>query len=86
MTDEKPQRVMKLPVGHQFLQSVLTTGKINIEIDGLPKDAKFRGMAHDYGKNCINIFFEHPSFEEVHPGGLFPTLIPKFTNIPEILD
>ena len=34
-------------------------------VEGLPQGAEFRGFAHDYTRNCLNLFFEHDSFDDI---------------------
>lgn len=91
--DETQEDVIKLPsnrlrivrVDPILLVNFFATGIINIEVNGLPPDCSFRGWAHDFSNNCLNLFLEHESFDPVPTGQVCPIQEVKFKNIrPEI--
>lgn len=91
--DETEQDVIKLAanrvkvvrVDPRILVNFFATGIINVEVNGVPPDCKFRGWAHDFNNNCINLFLEHESFDLVEQGTPCPIHEVKFKNIrPEI--
>jgi len=43
---------------------------------GIPSGAKFRGYGHDHSRNCIYVFVEHESFDEVREGEIYPDACP----------
>lgn len=57
------------------------TGTIVAQVEGLPEGSQFRGFAHDWSTNCVNLFVEHESFEEVAEGKSCPIQDVKITNL-----
>ncbi len=41
-------------------------------VEGIPHDAKYVGVWHDYRKDTLNFCFEHPSFDPISEGTLIP--------------
>lgn len=90
--DETEQDVIKLAanrvkvvrVDPRILVNFFVTGII-VEVNGVPPNCSFRGWAHDFHNNCLNLFLEHESFDLVEPGQSCPIHEVRFKNIrPEI--
>lgn len=55
-----------------FLLRAIDGHQFRVEFPGLPLDARLLGVAHDYTRRAFVLRFEHPSFDEVHPGSVVP--------------
>lgn len=51
---------------------VLTEGTLTDVIEGIPSDAEFRGFCHNHHENTMDIFVEHPFYDESPVGESFP--------------
>lgn len=70
---EKSRRVAILKIEPRIFVGMCTPGgRPALCIEGLPAGAVYRGFAHDYQDNTINIFVEHESFEDVPMGQAAP--------------
>lgn len=56
---------------------------VKINIDGIPADAEFRGFTLDPVRNCINVFYEHESWDLVHETEPVPELKINVTRVEE---
>ncbi len=76
-------RIKKIALDPRLLPHLFVTGAALRCVSGLPAGFVFRGFAHDYHTNCINLFIEHPSFEIVLEGIEVPYFdpTPTFENI-----
>lgn len=65
------RRLAKIVISGVLLEQWFTTGnEMRYRINqGLPKDAKFIGPMMSKQPNCLDILFEHDSFDIVAEGG-----------------
>jgi hypothetical protein len=84
MSDQNRKRVVKIGITPRLLMQFFIAPNAFRCVEGLPNGAEFRGFAHDYNRNCINIFVSHESFAEVIEGHECPDFKrPLFTRILE---
>jgi hypothetical protein len=83
VTDEKPKpidlppaRVKRVLIAPEMLIHAFAQDERPIQVEkGIPLDSQFRGFAFDPARNCIVVFFEHPSFPEVTSGSEIQSLV-----------
>lgn len=69
-------RVRRYDINPRLFPMAFETG-LKLEVTkGIPRDARFRGYTIDPAKNCISIFLEHESFEEVEEHSECPVAEP----------
>lgn len=66
--DIPTNRIKILRVNPMVFAREWQNGKAYRVTKGLPEGSIFRGFAHDYQYNCINVFIEHDSFPLVDEG------------------
>lgn len=79
-------RQVKVVISPLLLAELVKTGwtiprspQASIEcIEGLPPDAKYIRGGYDSDRDKFIMIFEHPSFDEVHLGGILPEVTPIF--------
>lgn len=58
-------RVKRVVVSPDILAHVFETGTGWRVESGIPKGSRLRGLTQDPQTQCLHLFIEHPSFEEV---------------------
>ncbi len=66
------RRIRRYEIIPEVLVNVFRTGVFMEIIDGIPNDAVFKGFAHDYERNTLVVFMEHPSFDPVPDSHVAP--------------
>ena len=75
-------RIRRYLVSPDLFPSLFRTGLKFEILEGIPDGAQFRGYAIDHATNCLSIFVEHSSFEELEGGLAAPDAEPmKFRRI-----
>ena len=77
----KTNKVKVIRISPELLKYFFTSGVINVEVDGIPDGCQYRGFAHDWNNNCINLFIEHESFPVTPEGMPSPVQEIKFKNL-----
>ncbi len=71
------RRLKRLLISPELFPSMFVTGKRIMITAGIPYGTEFRGFAHDFERNCIAVYIEHPSFDPVDE----TKVIPEYGNI-----
>lgn len=66
------RRVRRIEITPEIFPKLFTSGTFFKIEDGVPDDAQFRGYCISPEKNCLIIFIEHESFEEIHESMMAP--------------
>ena len=69
-------RVRRYDISPSVFPMLFQTGTSLEVLNEVPVGAAMRGYAIDAQRNCISIFVEHSSFDEVPEGQVFPSADP----------
>lgn len=75
--ESEGRRLARVAVHLPVLQEWITSGNVigpALCIEGLPAGARFVGSTFDSQQLVAFLFFAHPTFAQVRPGGLVPLL------------
>lgn len=74
-------RIVRISITPRMMGMIFQNTKLAICENPIPLDAEFRGIAHDWSRNIISLFYEHDSFSPVPEGGECPEYRLNFKQV-----